>query len=354
MIREINLHLRIMAAPEIKYMQRALELARLGIGRVSPNPMVGCVIVHKGQIIGEGFHQQWGGPHAEVNAIQRVADHRLLSASEVYVTLEPCAHFGKTPPCANLLADQHVKSVYIANMDPNPLVAGKGIEILKKEGIEVQTGLMAAEGETLNKRFFTAMRQQRPYVILKWAQTADGFIARKNFDSKWISNVYSRKLVHKWRAEEDAILVGKNTALHDNPSLNVRDWVGNDPVRIVLDFNLSLDSSLHLFDGSQPTVCFNLKEQKTEKNLQFIKVTKEDFLSEIMHKIHEMGLRSVIVEGGAHTLQTFIDSSCWDEARVFESDTCFGEGILAPQLTGALLTDRENIMGDTLKYFKKA
>lgn len=353
MIRQIGLLLPIMATPGNIFMQRALELARLGMSKVSPNPMVGCVIVHNGIIIGEGFHMQYGGPHAEVNAIDSVKDKTLLSECDVYVTLEPCAHYGKTPPCANLLASHVVKRVIIANTDPNPLVAGKGITILQKAGIEVITGLLADEGEQLNQRFFTAMRHKRPYIILKWAQTADGFIARKNYDSKWISNTYSRKLVHKWRAEEDAILVGKNTALHDNPSLNVRDWVGTDPVRIVLDRHLTLPSDLHLFDGSQPTICFNLVKQAAQENLQYIKVTQDDFLNKILSEIHELKLNSVIVEGGAQTLQTFIDAGSWDEARVFESDTCFGEGIRAPQLTGAVLTDRENIMGDTLKYFKK-
>jgi diaminohydroxyphosphoribosylaminopyrimidine deaminase/5-amino-6-(5-phosphoribosylamino)uracil reductase len=224
-------------------MSRALELARLGFGKVSPNPMVGCIIVCEGKIIGEGFHQQYGGPHAEVNAIHSVKDKTLLKQSTVYVTLEPCAHYGKTPPCAKLLVEHLVKKVIISNVDPNPLVSGKGIEILRSAGIEVETGLLEQEGLELNKRFFKSIRENAPYIILKWAQTADGFIARDDFDSKWISNKISRKLVHKWRSEEDAILVGKNTAKYDNPTLNVRDWVGKDPLRIVIDHELVLDQT---------------------------------------------------------------------------------------------------------------
>ena len=200
-------------------MQRALELARLGLGNVSPNPMVGCVIVKDGKIIGEGHHEQYGGPHAEVNAVQAVKDQSLLPQSTAYVTLEPCSHFGKTPPCADLLVRHQVKRVVICNEDPNPLVAGQGIERLRNAGIEVEIGLLREEGRVLNRRFFTAFEKKRPYVILKWAQTTDGFVARENYDSKWISNTYSRQLVHKWRAEEDAILVGTNTARYDNPSL---------------------------------------------------------------------------------------------------------------------------------------
>jgi diaminohydroxyphosphoribosylaminopyrimidine deaminase / 5-amino-6-(5-phosphoribosylamino)uracil reductase len=246
---------------EILFMQRALDLAALGRGTVSPNPMVGCVIVHQNKIIGEGYHQQYGGAHAEPNAINSVRDKDLLSQSTLYVTLEPCAHWGKTPPCANLLIEMKVRKVVIATKDANPEVGGKGIYLLKEAGIEVITGVLEDQARELNKRFFTSMEKQRPYVILKWAQTRDGFIARENFDSKWISNSYSRQLVHKWRSEEDAIMVGTQTARYDNPMLNVRDWTGRNPLRIVLDRHMSLKSELHLFDGSQPTLRYNQVRQ---------------------------------------------------------------------------------------------
>jgi len=215
------------------YMRRALELAVKGRGKVSPNPMVGCVIVKNESIIGEGWHKQYGQAHAEVNAINEVSDKSLLTGADLYVTLEPCAHHGKTPPCANLVAQYAFRKVYICNVDPNPLVAGKGLEIIQKAGIQTETGILEEDGKRLNARFFTFMQQNRPYIILKWAETGDGFIARNDYSSKWISGNLSRQLVHKWRAEEDAIMVGTNTARYDNPALNVRDWTGTNPTRIL-------------------------------------------------------------------------------------------------------------------------
>ncbi len=334
-------------------MQRAMELARLGFGNVSPNPMVGCVVVHHDKIIGEGFHQQCGGPHAEVNAINSIKDKQILQESTVYVSLEPCAHFGKTPPCAELLARHKVKKVIIANIDPNPLVAGKGIDILLKSGIEVEQGLLADEGRDLNKRFFKSIIDKKPWVILKWAETADGYIARGNYDSKWISNEYSRKLVHKWRAEEDAVLVGKNTALYDNPRLNVRDWEGNNPIRVVIDHNLLLDRKLNLFDQKIPTLCYNLHDHTDGEMLSFIQLKKASFLHDLLVDLNKRAVQSIIVEGGAATLSSFIEADLWDEARVFQAPICFGEGIPAPQLKHAEFDGKENIMGDTLTYFKR-
>ena len=330
-----------------------MELARLGFGSVSPNPMVGCVIVHEGRIIGEGFHQEYGGPHAEVHAINSVKDKEQLKQSTVYVTLEPCAHFGKTPPCADLLVKHMVKKVIISNIDPNPLVAGKGIGLLKNAGLEVELGLLEQDGADLNKRFFKYILEKKPYIILKWAQTADGFIARQNFESKWISNEFSRKLVHKWRAEEDAILVGKNTALHDNPTLNVRDWEGNNPLRIVIDHELALDRSLNLFNKEIPTICYNTNTSFSEENLEFVQLSASSFLPELMSDLHRRKVQSVMVEGGASTIQCFIDSGLWDEARVFEAPVCFGAGIKAPHLHQAVFDGKEMIMGDTLTYFKR-
>lgn len=336
------------------YMHRAMELARLGFGSVSPNPMVGCVIVHKDTIIGEGFHQEYGGPHAEVHAVNSVEDKSLLPESDVYVTLEPCSFFGKTPPCADLLVKYKVKNVFISTIDPNPKVSGKGIDKLKKAGIEVVQGLLETEGTELNKRYFTSINKKRPYIILKWAETADGFIARKNFDSKWISNDYSRKLVHKWRAEEDAILVGKNTAQYDNPTLNVRDWEGKDPQRIVIDHTLQLDRGLHLFDGQIPTICYNLEKDETTDTQTFVKLEKARFYHDLLGDLHSRNIQSLIVEGGGATLSTFIKEGLWDEARIFQADTCFGDGIKAPQLLHAVFDGKEDIMGDTLSYFRKA
>lgn len=330
-----------------------MELARLGFGNVSPNPMVGCVIVHEDKIIGEGFHQQYGGPHAEVNAINAVVDKSLLSNSTVYVTLEPCAHYGKTPPCAALLVKHKVNKVVIANLDPNPLVAGKGVEILRNADIEVECGMLEEDGLDLNKRFFKSFNKKLPYIILKWAETADGFVARKDFDSKWISNEFSRKLVHKWRAEEDAILVGKNTAKYDNPTLNVRDWEGEDPLRIVMDHQLELNEKLNLFDKAIPTICYNLKKSSEDKNLTFVKLAENDFIQDLLNDLHLRNIQSLIVEGGAATINNFINAGLWDEARVFQASTCFGDGILAPQLKNAAFDGKEDIMGDTLTYFKR-
>jgi len=335
-------------------MRRALELARLGFGNVSPNPMVGCVIVQNGLIIGEGFHREYGGPHAEVHAVNSVENKALLSESEVYVTLEPCSHFGKTPPCADLLVEHKVNKVYVSNNDPNPMVAGQGIKKLENAGIEVVQGILKEEGYDLNKRFFKNFEQKRPYVILKWAETADGFIARKDFDSKWISNEFSRKLVHKWRAEEDAILVGKNTAKYDNPTLDVRDWEGKDPLRIVIDHELSLDQKLNLFNTKIPTICYNLKRQEELQNLSFIKLNKGDFIQKLLVDLYQRNIQSLILEGGAQTITDFILAGLWDEARIFQAETCFGDGIRAPQLMNAEFDGKENIMGDTLTYFKRA
>jgi diaminohydroxyphosphoribosylaminopyrimidine deaminase / 5-amino-6-(5-phosphoribosylamino)uracil reductase len=315
----------------LQFMSRALELAELGRGYVSPNPMVGCVIVHKGFIIGEGWHKEYGGPHAEVNAILSVRNQDLLSESTVYVSLEPCAHWGKTPPCANLLVEKRVKRVIIAATDSNPLVGGKGIQILKNAGIEVLTGILEKEARSQNRRFFTQIEKQRPYVILKWAQTEDGFVARENYDSKWISNALSRQLVHKWRAEEDSILVGKNTAAYDNPRLDVRDWVGKNPIRIVLDSHLNLTMDLNLFDQKTPTLIFNTIQNSSKKNLEWIKL--EDLRPEsILEILHSRKIQSLIVEGGSQVLHQFIKSGLWDEARVFTSLNTFKRGIPAPIL----------------------
>ncbi|HEY0740582.1 MAG TPA: bifunctional diaminohydroxyphosphoribosylaminopyrimidine deaminase/5-amino-6-(5-phosphoribosylamino)uracil reductase RibD [Chryseosolibacter sp.] len=332
-------------------MQRTMELALKGIGYVSPNPLVGCVIVHDGKIIGEGYHQKYGQAHAEVNAINAVADKSLLRESTLYVNLEPCSHFGKTPPCADLLIKHNVKKVVIANVDSNPLVGGKGITKLREAGVEVVTNVLEQEGRELNKRFFTFIEKQRPYLILKWAQTSDRFIARNNFDSKWISSELSRQLVHRWRSEEAAILVGKNTALHDDPQLNVRNWTGPNPVRIVIDRNLSLPKHLKMFTDNDPTLVYNVKESDTNGIIHRIRVSELSFYRDLIVDLYRRGLQSVIIEGGASTLRNFIDLALWDEARVFTSPQEFREGIPAPQVSGTLISS-EMVDTDVLKIYR--
>ncbi|MFZ9187433.1 MAG: bifunctional diaminohydroxyphosphoribosylaminopyrimidine deaminase/5-amino-6-(5-phosphoribosylamino)uracil reductase RibD [Algoriphagus sp.] len=314
------------------FMQRALDLAERGKGAVCPNPMVGCVLVHEGKIIGEGYHEQYGGPHAEVNAIASVTDPKLLEETTAYVSLEPCSHYGKTPPCANLLIEKGIKSVVVATLDPNPLVAGKGVKLLQEAGISVQVGLLEQEARWQNRRFFCQQEKKRPYVILKWAQTQDRFIARQNFDSKWISNSQSRQLVHQWRSEEQAILVGKNTALQDNPRLNVRDWTGSDPIRVVLDSKLELPADLHLFDQQIPTLCYNLLKSEKLTNLEWVQLPQIS-LEALLADLHARQIQSVLIEGGSQTLSQFLAAGLWDEARVFTAPIQFERGIAAPKLT---------------------
>lgn len=314
------------------FMHRALELAAKGKGHTCPNPLVGCVIVHKGSIIGEGWHQAFGGPHAEVNAINSVIDKNRLSESSVYVNLEPCVHFGKTPPCVALLIQHQVKKVFIGNVDPHPLVQGRGVQKLKAAGIEVVVGVLKKEGEALNRSFFTFAQKKRPYILLKWAETADGFMAQKNYATPWISNELSTMLVHQWRSEEDAILVGSNTALYDNPQLSVRHWSGKHPLRLLIDRQLRLPTSLHLFDQSQPTLCYNCRKAKKLLNLEYVKLLEKNFLASLLKDLYKRKIQSLIVEGGSRLLHEFIQQGSWDEARVFVSDKKFVEGLPAPSL----------------------
>lgn len=316
------------------FIKRTFDLALHGLGSVSPNPLVGCVITHNDTIIGEGWHQKYGGPHAEVNAVASVADRNLLSSATVYVNLEPCSHHGKTPPCADMLIEHGVKKVVVSNVDSNKLVAGKGIQKLRDAGIEVVTGILENEGRNLNRRFFTYMERSRPYIILKWAQTADGFISRSNNDSHRISNELSRKLVHRWRTEEDAFLIGTQTAAADNPQLNVREWTGRNPTRVVFDRSLRLDSSLHLFDGQQPTICYNTIKNEERKNLTFVKIDSNDFIHGSVDDLYSRKIQSVVVEGGTKTLDLFIQSGLWDEARILSSEKTLGDGLKAPVIPG--------------------
>jgi len=326
-----------------KYMQRCLDLAILGAGNVSPNPMVGAVIVHADRIIGEGYHQQYGQAHAEVNAVNQVLANfdnaeDLLRDATIYVSLEPCAHYGKTPPCADLLIRHRIPHVVVGCRDPFPQVDGKGIEKLKDAGIEVTLGVLENECGFLNRRFFTKVQQHRPYVILKWAQTADGFFAPDNNRQFWITGLESRKLVHQWRSEEDAILVGKNTAIIDNPQLNVRFGNGRSPKRVVIDRRLELSHDLHLFDQSVETFVFN--EIKTDVDGKVKYIALEDFdryvPQYILYQLYLQDIQSLIVEGGAQTLNAFIEAGVWDEARVFTGEVSLNSGIKAPKINGII------------------
>jgi len=323
-------------------MLRALQLAEIGRGTVSPNPMVGCVIVQNDVIIGEGWHKKHGDWHAEVNAVNSVKDKTLLSEATAYVTLEPCTHFGKTPPCADLLVKYQLKKVVICNHDPFPLVAGKGIQKLLDAGIEVVTGVLEEKGRQLNARFFTVVEKNRPYIILKWAETADGFIAGENFEQIKISNALSHKLSHKWRSEEDAIMVGTNTALHDKPRLNVREWTGRNPVRIMIGSRKAVTSSTNegvLIGG----LTLNLP------NVHSIIIK----LMSIAPPSGAGGLQSIIIEGGTKLLQSFIETELFDEIRVFRSQKQLKKGILAPVLPKNIkMMSLQNLLGDELTIYQ--
>lgn len=322
-------------------MQRCLDLALLGMGDVSPNPMVGCVIVHDGEIIGEGYHQKFGGPHAEVHAINSVKNQELLKHSTLYVSLEPCAHHGKTPPCSDLIVEKKIPHVVIGTIDPFAEVAGKGIERMKKAGIEVEVGVLEAECRDLNRRFFTFHEKKRPYIILKWAQTLDGFIDTDRSETQhptWITNALSKRLVHKQRSEESAILIGTNTAQYDNPALTVREWSGNQPIRMVIDRLGRLDPKLTIFDGKSPTWVFTGMEQTDLENLKYINLDfSSNILPQMMDELYRRDILSVIVEGGSELLNSFLAISLWDRAFVYTGNQFFGKGVEAPHISGEIL-----------------
>ncbi|MDT0644490.1 bifunctional diaminohydroxyphosphoribosylaminopyrimidine deaminase/5-amino-6-(5-phosphoribosylamino)uracil reductase RibD [Zunongwangia sp. F363] len=343
-----------------KYIKKCISLARNGLGSTYPNPMVGSVVVHNNKIIGEGWHQKAGLPHAEVNAINSVKDPALLPASTIYVSLEPCSHYGKTPPCSDLIIAKGIKKVVIGTVDPFAEVAGRGIKKLMDAGCEVAVGIEEQECRELNKRFFTFHQKQRPYIILKWAQTSDGFIApaeKQNRQPAWITNQASKQLVHKWRAEEQAILVGTNTVVADNPKLNTRLWHGPNPTRIIIDRNFRIPQDSFVLDGSIKTVILTdapnaeaAKEPSTE-NLIFEPVNFEGNLAaQICEILYRHELQSVIIEGGAKTLQTFITSGLWDEARIFTGKKIFKSGIQAPRISGSL-KEESGLTGDNLKIY---
>ncbi|HEY4110972.1 bifunctional diaminohydroxyphosphoribosylaminopyrimidine deaminase/5-amino-6-(5-phosphoribosylamino)uracil reductase RibD [Puia sp.] len=336
-------------------MHRCLELARLGAGHVAPNPMVGAVLVYNDRIIGEGYHQLYGKTHAEVNCLDSVseANRQYIDQSTIYVSLEPCAHHGKTPPCADLLIANRVPRVVVGCRDPFPLVNGKGIEKLKAAGIDVQPGILETECRQLNSRFFTFHTRYRPYVLLKWAQSANGLIARAG-ERTAISNEYTNRLVHKWRSEEAAILVGPRTALIDNPALTARLWTGPDPIRLVIDKNLELPADLQLFDRKTKTIVFNsIKHEEEHENLHYYQIaTDSSIVNQLLLALHQLKIQSVLVEGGARLLQSFIDEDAWDEARIItNNDLHLPAGLPAPRLTHAHLRSHESLLSDTIRYY---
>lgn len=314
------------------YMQRALQLAALGLGKVSPNPMVGAVVVHpeKG-IIGEGYHQYYGGPHAEVNAIAQVKDDVLLKESTIYVTLEPCSHFGKTPPCANLIIEKGIKKVVVAMPDPNPLVAGKGIALLQQAGIEVILGVLETEATLLNKTFLHRIKTGLPYVYLKWAQSTDGFLSPSNGKPVLISDAEHQMLVHKQRAEVDAILVGYNTVVTDNPSLTVRHWSGRNPQRIVIDPQLALPHTYQIFGGEETVWIINNQKTETTGRIKYLQITHWETPTEMLQLLAQNGIGSMVVEGGAKTLAWFLQHNQFQEKWVFtHPNLYFADGIAIP------------------------
>lgn len=320
------------------YMRRCLELARRGMGTTSPNPMVGALLVHNGKIIAENYHRQYGGPHAEALVVEEVRETysgdtpRIFQESTLYVSLEPCAHYGKTPPCADLIAQQGVGRVVVACRDPFTQVDGKGIGLLVDAGVEVIEDVLFDEARWLNRRFITRIAHQRPYVILKWAETADGYMAPSDGSQRWITGAAAKQLVHRWRSEEDAVLVGANTVRSDNPQLTVREWRGRNPKRIVVARHLGIDPAASVMDGAAETIIFN--ESKTEwmEHVKYIALEDMDWYlpQKILFQLYLMDVQSLIVEGGRKTLDLFMSAGLWDEARVFTAAESWGEGIPSP------------------------
>jgi diaminohydroxyphosphoribosylaminopyrimidine deaminase / 5-amino-6-(5-phosphoribosylamino)uracil reductase len=342
-----------------KFMKRCIDLARLGLGNTAPNPMVGSVIVHHGKIIGEGYHKQYGQAHAEVNAIQDVKNKKLFEETTLYVNLEPCAHMGKTPPCADLIVSHKIPRVVIGTSDPNSIVKGKGINKLRNAGVDVEVGVLASECAVLNKRFFTFHEKKRPYIILKWAESADGYIDIKRAPDtpvgpNWISNTYSRRLVHKWRAEEQAIMAGTNTIIFDNPQLNQRLWTGKSPLRIIIDRKNRIPDKAHVLDGSVKTILFTEKAMQFGENIEVIELKfGNSMLADMLNELYQREIQSVIVEGGKQLIESFYQQNLWDEARVFIGTKFFGDGIKAPEILSAPAI-KTTILNDKLNIYKNS
>ena len=339
-------------SPEI-YMRRCLDLAQLAKGHTTPNPMVGAVLVHNERIIGEGWHKEYGKAHAEVHCLESVAneDRHLIPESTMYVSLEPCAHYGKTPPCALRLVYEKVKEVIIANIDPFEKVGGKGIDILKQNGAAVTTGFLEKEGAWLNRRFFSFHTKTRPYIILKWAQTKQDFFAPPDRSRYQITNATSQVLVHKWRTEESAIMVGNNTAMDDNPQLTARSYNGNQPLRIILDKDLKIPASHHVFNIDAETWIINQHKEESDGNIHFVRLDQANVLPQLLTRLHHHNILSLIVEGGVTLLQSFIQYGLWDEARVFTGQTVLHNGIAAPILNNSVPAYATELDGDTLNVF---
>ncbi len=335
------------------YIQRCMELARKALGNTYPNPLVGSVIVHNGRIIGEGYHHKAGQNHAEINAINSVADKSLIPESTIYVSLEPCAHYGKTPPCALKIKELGFRKVVIGAMDSHDKVNGKGKKIIQDAGIEVVSGILEQECIDLNKRFFTYHEKKRPYIILKWAESGDGFLDQ-DFKPTPISNSLVNQFVHQLRADEHAILVGTQTALNDNPSLTVRNAEGNNPVRILVDFDLKVPHDFNLYNNEAPTLIFNTEKEATEGNIRFIKTGRENFLPGLADTLYREQIQSVIIEGGRFTLQQFIDAGLWDEAVVIKNEHLeLANGTKAPDFPFA--PERTEFFRDNrVSWYKKA
>ncbi len=340
--------------PHELYMRRCLDLARMAGGNAAPNPMVGAVLVHNDRIIGEGFHRRYGIAHAEVDCIDSVLpeDRHLIPESTLYVNLEPCAHHGNTPPCANRIIKEGIRKVVISNTDPFEHVQGRGIMLLQTEGIDVITGICETEGRWLNRRFFHFHEKQRPYIILKWAATADGYIAPADRTRLAISNTTSQHIVHKWRTEETAIMIGRQTALSDNPRLTARLWHGMQPLRIALDQQLQLPRSLHLYDQEAPTWIINEKEDTSHGSIRLMQLPFDnDLLPALMHELYVHKKLSLLVEGGARLLQSFIRENLWDEARILTAGHTLGNGIAAPGLSNAISAFQTTLSGDRLEVY---
>lgn len=333
------------------YIKRCIDLAKKATGNTYPNPLVGSVIVHNRMIIGEGYHKKAGEPHAEINAINSVKNPELLKESTIYVSLEPCAHFGKTPPCALKLREVGFKKVVIGILDSHDKVNGKGKKILKDAGIEVVSGVLEEECRELNKRFFTYHRKKRPYIILKWAESKDGFID-KDFQPTKISNPVVNQWVHKLRAEENAILVGTKTALADNPSLTVRNVVGKNPVRILIDFDLKVPKTFNIYNNEATTLVFNQLRNEETENIHFIKITKENFFEELIDKLYDFGIQSIIVEGGRQTLEQFLEKNLWDEMFIIKNENLILEnGTPAPSFNGKPLKMKK-IRDNVIEFYR--
>lgn len=328
------------------HMQRCLELAGMALGRTYPNPVVGSVIVHNGRIIGEGYHHKAGETHAEVNAIDSVSDRSLLRNSTLYVNLEPCSHYGRTPPCAERIIAEGIPRVVIGTTDTSKKVSGRGAEMLRKAGCEVVTGVCEEESRYINRRFFTFHEKKRPYVVLKWAMSADGFIDINRppgspVEPYWITGMTERVLVHRWRATEQVIVAGGGTVRSDNPSLNVRHWAGRDPVKVIISQSGVLDKSSRVFEGDAGVLLYTAGGEVSYRGTRVIPVngSEEDIALEVLSSLYGLGYQSVFVEGGRRVLEMFIGSGLWDEARVFRGFVSWGEGLKAPEISGKIMSE---------------